>query len=796
MGNTVFIKGQNIAANITSVSSEAGPRWPAPLAASTNAGAFSPGITGTPEDFVYSGTTTGDGSAFGTTAVCAALAAFGNDWFIGATLAITSGACSGESKAVTDFVQSTGTITTAAFTAQIVTGVTFTLTLAFASRDLRVELIAAGDAGDATFKFSHNGGTNWMGRFSPVQTGWVAPVLISASLTTDKATDIIQAANGDVVAAYVAATTVVRRSTDGGLTWGAEISVFGSHYRPKLCLLSSGRLWCFARDDAAYSDDNGLTWTNPTITGSGTLVISGAVELPGGNLVACADNSSAVYARISTDGGFSWSDAITVASDANEQISSVIAILDNGDLVIAYSTDQDSSGDYEIKCKISSDGGATWGSAIDVMNFTTDLTYPALVKDVNGDMLCVTCEAGGGLDLVNSYSNGADWANRTNITGSGASYKCASLALVNGQIFAGYEDASQNFYFVRAGFWENYGASAAAPVGVDLKPQPLVCGAEIIWNGGAGVIGDSFSLVPAYDYEADNLFTDSPSSPWRTTTDNAAHTVVFDAGANARFYVDGAAIFGANVRKVKIQMHASDSWGAPSVSEEIDLSVATGAIDAVGGNYIKDTSLLAGYVDHELAGKYFVATSGTDSGLVWKIADNVGDYIVLDTTAAHNLANADTFAIYGTAKAKTFTGGVYRYLRLLIEAQQTAENYYSIGFLALGRAVTLGYSFATGWGLTDIYDMDLMRTPSGGLISVAGPAAKRRAWSLVWPASRLPRSQIRAIADLAKGSNLAFIPNSASLADCALVKLTGDLQSTQAFGTAFNFGPVTLEEVL
>ncbi|MBI5846070.1 MAG: exo-alpha-sialidase [Deltaproteobacteria bacterium] len=795
MGNTVFIKGQNIAANISSVSSQAGPRWPAPLAGASNAGQFSPGISGTPADYVYSGTATGDGAGGGTTVVDSVLAVFGDNWFIGATLAITSGACSGESKTVTDFAQATGTLTTAAFTAQIVTGVTFTLTLAYSSRDFRLELIAAGDAGNATFKFSHDGGTNWFGRKSPTATGWIAPVLISAGLSTDKATGIIQAANGDVVAVYVSSATMARRSTDGGLTWGAEITIFGSHYRPKLCLLSSGRLWCFARDDAAYSDDNGLTWTNPALTGFGTLLLSGAVELANGNLVACADNGSAVYARISTDGGFSWSDEITVAADANEQVSSVIEVLANGDVVIAYSTDQDSVGDYEIKCKISSDGGSTWGAAVDVMNILSDLTYPALVKDVNGDMLCVACESGGGMDIVNSYDNGAGWANRSNIYGGAVSWKCACLALVNGQIFAGYEDASQNFYFVRAGFWETYAANAA-PVAVNLTPQTLACGASIIWNGGAGVIGDTFSLEAAYDYGAENLFTDSPSSPWRTATDNAAHTVVFDAGANARFYIDGAAIFGSNVRKLKIQMHASDSWGAPSVSEEIDLSIATGAIDAVAANWIKDTSLLAAYVDHELAGKYFTATSGTDSGLVWKIADNQGDYIILDTTTAHNLANSDTFAIYGTQKAKTFTGGVYRFVRVLIEAQQTAENYYSVGYLAAGLAVTLAHCFSTGWGLTDVLDRELMRTPSGGLIAVSGPAKKRRIWTLVWPASTTARAQIRALADIVLGGNLAFIPNSSALADVALVKITGDLQSTQAVGSAFNFGPVILEEVL
>jgi hypothetical protein len=69
------------------------------------------------------------------TLVDTSLIGFADDYFNGGTITITSGASNGNVRTITDYVASTGTFTvSAAFTAQIVSGVTYNLIVAFAWR--------------------------------------------------------------------------------------------------------------------------------------------------------------------------------------------------------------------------------------------------------------------------------------------------------------------------------------------------------------------------------------------------------------------------------------------------------------------------------------------------------------------------------------------------------------------------------------------------------------------------------------------------------------------------------------
>ena len=163
-----------------SATEQAGGYIGQPIPDSANAGDFTLLSSGNIADTVYSGTATGDGAGGGTTVVDVLLAAYGDDFWIGATIEITSGAYDGETSTITDFAQATGTLTFAALSGQIVTGVTFTLTLSYASREFEVELISSGDAGSATFKWSHDGGNTDFGRDNPDQAAWLNKRVISS----------------------------------------------------------------------------------------------------------------------------------------------------------------------------------------------------------------------------------------------------------------------------------------------------------------------------------------------------------------------------------------------------------------------------------------------------------------------------------------------------------------------------------------------------------------------------------------------------------------------------------------
>jgi hypothetical protein len=124
-----------------------------------------------------------------------------------------------------------------------------------------------------------------------------------------------------------------RRSTDGGLTWSASRPLYltpdsGSD-KPGFFLGANGRIyigwdegtdWYSGRGQPqdvriAYSDDAGLTWSDPIILDGGTgfdrhPVQLGAAELRDGSLMAVwryATNSDRnIYYQISTDDGETW----------------------------------------------------------------------------------------------------------------------------------------------------------------------------------------------------------------------------------------------------------------------------------------------------------------------------------------------------------------------------------------------------------------------------------------------------------------------------------------------------------
>ena len=127
---------------------------------------------------------------------------------------------------------------------------------------------------------------------------------------------------------------VVSRSTDGGLTWGSPVSVDPS-------APSSDKNWivcdswaasphygnCYMEwDDPSNLDeivmststDGGLTWGPPLLTPSVAQGIGGQpIVQPNGNVVVPIEvfgaQNTLMSAFVSTDGGASWSDPVTIA---------------------------------------------------------------------------------------------------------------------------------------------------------------------------------------------------------------------------------------------------------------------------------------------------------------------------------------------------------------------------------------------------------------------------------------------------------------------------------------------------
>lgn len=783
-------------AHFLSCGSQASGFWGQPTPATANAGKFRLLSQGDAADFSFTGTTNADGNVGKTTLLDTALGyAFGTDYFVGGQVAVGA-----ETRSVTAFDSTNGTVTVSpAFSSRVMSGTAYTISVPFEDRDFRVALTGAGDAGDARFHWSHNGGTTWLSRDNPNQHNWKDGATIFNNVA-DNRCPIAQAADGSLVAFYNSAAdnqVYCKRSTDGGITWGAAISVTASNRIPRAALtLSTGRIMVFMDKYQSYSDDHGLTWAAEMAMNIESTAgnIYACVELNSGVLIAVHRNTSNVICHtLSPDNGFTWTASTTVKSgSAGANATAAIVQAENGSLICAYAF---LSGDYDIRCKISPDGGTTWGTEIIIHNASANNVYnPVLLKDINGMIFMACYDAGVTPKIVYSVSSdhGATWSAADDLYAISSS-KYPTLALVDGhRILCGYA-AGASAKFCHRGFWHFGGTSGYSAI--EAVPQKLICGAELIWHGSGGVTADAWSFAREYDFNMENLIADSPSRPWRTAADNADYAVVLDLGTSARFYADGVAFFGCNVRQITFQMNATDSWGSPSVDEDIVFDLATGAVDDVDGNFIQDTSLLAGYADHELKGLYLrILVGGAAAGNTWKILDNVGTWIILDTTAATAIADADTFAIFGTKAAGTFTAGLYRYVRIWVTAQQTAENYYQIGYAALGRMVSLTQGHTRGFGRTRQANVDMLRTPAGGMIPIRG-ADPKNIFELTWPMAEGARVQLLSMLDMQRGQNMVLIPDSTDLLDIHLVKAVSDARQTQKYKDKYDV-VLTLEEVL
>jgi hypothetical protein len=262
-------------------------------------------------------------------------------------------------------------------------------------------------------------------------------------------------------------------------------------------------------------------------------------------------------------------------------------------------------------------------------------------------------------------------------------------------------------------------------------------------------------------------------------------------------YATGVAFFGCNVRTLKFQMNATDSWGSPSVDESVSFDTVTGGVldSNAAGNEVHDAALLASYKDHELAGYMLRFTSGTLSGYGRKIIDNVGEYILCDGTT-DDAASGDTFIIYQDRVSKTFTGGLYRYARISIDAQRspTSDGFYQIGMMIAGKAITLTDAFGIEYGRDHNYGIEYMDTAAGGVVPVVDYGRKRK-FMVKYEASSAGRKEVLALVDYLEGKNIALILDHSNMKDCHLVKLRGAVTQVHQVGDYFS-AEMQFEEVL
>ncbi|MCB0725706.1 MAG: exo-alpha-sialidase [Ignavibacteriae bacterium] len=189
-----------------------------------------------------------------------------------------------------------------------------------------------------------------------------------------------------------------KRSTDGGASWGADTRLtdtVSASQKPAICVSGSvvHVAWADSRVGNAFkiyykrSTDGGVTWgadtqlTNlVTVSQSPCISVSDSVVHIVWNDERSGDNNEQggyfnIFYKRSTDGGITWStDAPLIASNVYSLYPSVAS---SGQIVqVIWCDDRD--GNFEIYNKRSTNGGINWGPDTRLTNAFDDSIYPSV----------------------------------------------------------------------------------------------------------------------------------------------------------------------------------------------------------------------------------------------------------------------------------------------------------------------------------------------------------------------------------------------------------------------------------
>lgn len=256
-------------------------------------------------------------------------------------------------------------------------------------------------------------------------------------------------ANGDILVGYTStvghntsndANGVIKRSTDNGATWGAEIIVYNDGSKGVnlygLGQSDTGRLFATlwmqnvsVADTGealiAYSDDNGATWSAPVnVTSAGgltkTTYSSGPVVIaPNGDLLATIEGvdigqsyptDDQVRVLKSTNNGVSWSLLATVASPSlyPGRFYGEPFMLRVGVRIYCYMRTGNLSG--SIYRSYSDDSGVSWTAPVVMFE---GVSVPNIVRMESGLLVAVMRQEATGEGrgvLYCSGDNGVTWA--------------------------------------------------------------------------------------------------------------------------------------------------------------------------------------------------------------------------------------------------------------------------------------------------------------------------------------------------------------------------------------------------
>jgi hypothetical protein len=339
---------------------------------------------------------------------------------------------------------------------------------------------------------------------------------------------------------------------------------------------------------------------------------------------------------------------------------------------------------------------------------------------------------------------------RWGIVGTGAFTTTCQFAYMNVK-FTALSDAYPNLYGSRASsiLTSEYLVGrqlTGAPAAIYDRATAGLKQTYLAALDGPATGADTWSIPPAYDYPSKNALPDvqpSPRRPWRSATDNTTESFAWmqtQKTSISRHY--GFAVFGANWRTARLEGYNATTTTWTTIGTMDLASGRTGLGWARTGDtlrpnandttrYIWRGELVGATVDLG-GGKLRRVRSHTEG--VWSTAAAKHAEIVLESIDGTEGATGtmDVWARSGVLVCMD-QGTLFDGWRVVIEPQQTVDDYYEIGTLIPpGPLVAAGQSH--GWGGSVTHEPSAVSTRSADFVSRTrrlGPSA--RTWSWSWP---------------------------------------------------------------
>ena len=190
-------------------------------------------------------------------------------------------------------------------------------------------------------------------------------------------------------------------------------------WRPAIARTDDGKLWVvwdsWRSDNNIWyktSDDNGATWSADTqlTTDPGSDYDPAIMQASDGTIwvawYSWRSGNADIWYKTSTDGGVTWSDAVQLTTDPNSDYGPAITQTSDGTIWIVWYSYR--SGNADLWCKTSIDGGASWSAEAQIdgncCHYRPSLT-------VAGDgVMWLASERNDDIWYQFSSDNGATWS--------------------------------------------------------------------------------------------------------------------------------------------------------------------------------------------------------------------------------------------------------------------------------------------------------------------------------------------------------------------------------------------------